>query len=50
MCVESLLDNLKKYPMVNPNYVCVCVYPFRLGYIYGRALLPGADWPTTRAV
>jgi len=31
MCVESLLDNLKKYPMVNmdkPLYivsVCVCV-------------------------
>jgi hypothetical protein len=29
MCVESLLDNLKKYPMVNIDkcmyIVCVCV-------------------------
>ena len=34
MCVESLLDNLKKYPMVNMAkslyivsvHVCVCVW------------------------
>jgi hypothetical protein len=26
MCVESLLDNLKKYPMVNLYiYMCVCI-------------------------